>query len=378
MDTEGSAGANERRTIDGETCEVVTALADAGNYDEARNRAINAARAALLALQRQRIKQDLRDFIREEAEEGPRGAWSRYREEFESVLVARTEGELQRCRVLDASAAQVQGGFRGRATVACPERLLFPTHRLQALVARADAGPADFEHLAGVYESEQQLGLAEQALRWSYDRGGGAAAALALAKHYGRRALDAEALRWCDVVTRDAQGGELAQEAASRAEELRQRIEPADRLIEQLLRVAESKQDRTRFQAYVLERQPAAGGVDWELRWTLRGDLDRRVLKMWLDDSLTPAWWAENESDEPKPSARDGGVRFTLPAQGSTARVLFWSLPLDSDLWPRLVAWKNVEIKLAEAGDEERLRLRDLVVGLRNSGAVAAMLTVGE
>lgn len=375
-DTQGSAGANERREIDGEACEVVTASAEAASYDDARNRAIAAARAALLALQRQRLKQDLRDFIREEATTEGGRTKARYREEVESVLIARTEGELQRCRVLDASAAPFAAGFRGRATVACPERVLFPTRRLQALVQRADSVPEDFVRLADVYESEQQQGLAEQALRWSYDRGGGAASALALAKHYGRRALDAEALRWCDVAARDAAGTELAAEAAARAAELRLRVEASDRLVAQLLQVAETKQDRSRLQAYVLERRPTSTGVDWDVRWTLRGDLDRRVLKMWLDDSLTPAWWAEDESDEPRASPRDGGVRFSLPRGAAPARLLFWSLPLDSELWPRLVAWKNTEIKLAGADEQQRLQLRDLVVGLRNSGAVAAVVPI--
>jgi hypothetical protein len=55
---------------------------------------------------------------------------------------------------------------------------------------------------------------------------------------------------------------------------------------------------------------------------------------------------------------------------------LFWSLPLDSEIWPRLVAWKNVEVKLAEANEIQRLQLRDLVVALRNSNAVAAVVPI--
>jgi len=374
-DGAGSAGANERREIDGELCEVVTASAEAPSYDEARNRAIAAARTALLALQRQRIKQDLREFIREEVEIRDAARKLRYREEVESVLVARTEGELQRCRVLDAVAAPAASGFLGRATVACPERIIFPTRRLQALVSRGDAGPVDFQQLAAVYEAEDQPGLAEQALRWSYDRGGGADAALLLAKHYGRRALDAEALRWCEIAAGAAAGTQVAAEAQARAAELRQRVETTDRLVAQLLQVAESKQDRSRLQADA-ERRRTSAGVDWEVNWTLGGDLDRRVLKMWLDDSLTPAWWVENESDEAKPSARHGGVAFTLPHDTPPARLLFWSLPLDSELWPRLVAWKNIEVKVAEADVQLRLQLRDLVVGLRNSNAVAAVVSV--
>jgi hypothetical protein len=375
-DREGSTGGVERREIDGETFEVVTATAEAASYDDARNRAINAARAALLALQRQTIRQELRDFIREETEVQDNQRRLRYREEVESVLVARTEGDLQRCRVLDATAASLGTGFRGRATVACPERVLFPTRRLQALVLRNDVAPAAFVELADLYESEGQVMLAEQALRWGYDRGGGAATALALAKHFGRRALDADALRWCDVAARDAAGTPIAAEASTRAAELRQRVETAERLVAQLLQVAETKQDRARFRAYVLERTPTAAEVEWDVRWTLRGDLDRRVLKMWLDDSLTPAWWAEDESDEPRPSARDGGVRFALPRDSKPARALFWSLPLDSELWPRLVAWKNVEFVLADADVQQRLQLRDLVVALRNSSAVASVVPI--
>ncbi len=374
--TEGSAGANVRRLLDGEWCEVVTATAEAATYDDARNRAINSGRASLLALQRQRIKQDLRDFVREELEGDSSGERTRYREEMESVLVARTEGELQRCRVLESAAAPIAAGFRGVATVACPERVIFPTRRLQALVQRADTAPAAFSELAMTYEGEGQNGLAEQALRWGYDRGGGAEAALTLAKHFGRRALDADALRWCEVAARDAKGTPLAAEAAARADELRQRVDSADRLIKQLVQVAESKQDRARFSAYVLDRRRSATGIEWDVRWQLRGDLDRRVLKMWLDDSLTPAWWAEDESDEPKPSARDGGVRFALDKDAPPARVLFWSLPLDSELWPRLVAWKNVEVQLSEATDVQRLQLRDLMVALRNSNAVAAVVSI--
>lgn len=373
----GSSGANERRMIDGEWWEVVGATAEAATYDDARNRAIAAARAALLALQRQRIRQDVRDFVREEAA-GENGATrSRYREEFESVLVARTEGELQRCRVLEASARPgADGVYLGTAVVACPERVLFPTRRLQTLVQRMDATPAMLLELAAEYETEGQAGLAEQALRWAYDRGGGAEAALALAKHFGRRALYADALRWCDVAARDAPGTPIGAEAASRGEELRRRIETSEQLVAQLLQVAESKQDRTRFAASVFDRRPAPGGVEWEVRWELRGELDRRVLKMWLDDTLTPAWWAEDETDEPRPSARDGGVRFTLPDDAPPAKILFWSLPLDSELWPRLVAWKNVEIDLDRADEQQRLQLRDLVVGLRNSSAVAAVVPV--
>lgn len=379
---EGSAGAVERREVDGEWSEVVTGTAEAPSYDEARNRAINAARASLLALQRQRIKQNLRDSIREEIDVQDNQTRTRFREEVESVLIARTEGELQRCRVLEATATPSAQGFRGRATVACPERVLFPTRRLQLLLQRVGIGPDEFVQLAETYESEAQYGLAEQALRWGYDRGGGAQAALALAKYYGRRVLDAEALRWCDVAARDAAGTPLAAEAAARASELRQRVESAERLVAQLLQVAETKQDRALFQASVFERRATSSGRDWEVRWSLRGDLDRRVLKMWLDDSLTPAWWAEDESDEPRPSAREGGVRFSLPRDPPKARILFWSLPLDSDLWPRLVAWKNVEVVLDGGPDQadelQRLHLRDLVVGLRNSGAVAAVVPIDE
>ena len=119
---------------------------------------------------------------------------------------------------------------------------------------------------AATYEGEGQNGLAEQALRWSYDRGGGAGAALELAKHYGRRALDADALRWCDVAARDAAGTPIAVEAAARAEELRKRVDSADRLAEQLVQVAESKQDRARFSAYVLDRKRTGDGVEMLLQ----------------------------------------------------------------------------------------------------------------
>jgi hypothetical protein len=49
-------------------------------------------------------------------------------------------------------------------------------------------------------------------------------------------------------------------------------------------------------------------------------------------------------------------------------------------LWPRLVEWKNCEVKLGagEADEPLRLRLRDLLVGLRNSRAAAAIVPVAQ
>lgn len=377
---QGSAGTIERRMLDGELHEVAHGSADAKTADDARNGAVAAARASLVAYQKQRIKQDLTVAVSEKISgEGGQNS-SRYREEMQSLLVARSDGELQRCRVLDAPPAQrVDTGYRATATVAIPERLLFPQRRLQALVEDGKAPVDSFVQLAHVYEGEGQLSLAEQALRWAYDRGGGAAAALELAKHCGRRALEADALRWCEVALREAPADSpLAAEAKARAETVRGAVEPADRLAEQLVQVAESKRDPTRFSAHVLDRRVAGGEVAWDLRWSIRGNQEARVLKTWFDDSLTPAWWASDEGDEPQPSARDGGVQFNLPRDAKPARVIFWLLPLDSELWPRLIEWKNVEVKLGEGASDEqqRLRLRDLLVGLRNSRAVAAIVPV--
>lgn len=372
-----SAGAVTRSVFDGEPCEVVTATATADSYDAARSNAEAEARAALLRFQRQRVRQELRTFIAEEQTVGAEGTHSRSRQETESLLVASSEGELRNVRVLRADAARRGAGFLGTATVACPARSLFPHERLQAALRSADPSAEALLALAAEYETEGHALLAEQTLRQANTRGGGARAALALGHHLGRRGFEAEALRWYEIAARQTDpAGPIAAEVQARVADIRAQVPSAADLVDQLLRVAEARQD-PRF-AVSGDRSVRAESVEWSVRWTIKGDVERRVLRMWLDDTLTPVWWADDETVAPGPSDRAGGIKFSQRRGAATARILFWALPADSDLWPMLVDWRGTELQLGEGAcpEAERIKLRDVLQALRRVDVAAAVMTV--
>lgn len=372
-----SAGAVTRSVLDGEPCEVVTSTSTADSYDAARSNAEAEARAALLRFQRQRVRQDLRTFIAEEQTTGAEGTRARSRQETESLLVASSEGELRNVRVLRADAARRGTGFLGTATVACPVRSLFPHERLQAALRSAETSAEALLALAAEYETEGHQLLAEQTLRWANTRGGGARAALALGHHLGRRGFEAEALRWYEIAARQTDpAGPMGAEIQARVDDIRAQVPSAADLVDQLLGVAEARQD-PRF-VVTADRAVRAESVDWSVRWTIRGDAERRVLRMWFDDSFTPVWWADDESVEPGPSDRAGGIKFSLRRGATRARVLFWALPVDCDLWPMLVAWRGTELKLGDGAcpEAERIKLRDVLQALRRVDVAAAVMTV--
>ncbi len=368
------------RDIEGVRHEVVTATSTAATRDDARNRAVTEAMAALQRFVSTRIKQDVRHLVAESQTTGPRGIETRSREESESLIVASSQGELKHARVLQAPPpTETPTGFAGAATVGCPTHLLFPHARLQSLLASGTATPQALIDLANAYDSEEgHAALAEESLRWACEKGGGAAASMALAQHLMRRGFEAEALRCYELAIRQAgEDSPLATEARARVTDIRDHLDTVASLTEELLRLAESRKD-ARFSVRGV-RAARSDRIDWEVRWDITTPPERRVLKMWLDDSFTPVWFVEDESVMPGPSqARNGGVGFSLPRGSQPARVLLWALPVDSDLWPVLVAWRNTELRLEPGAcpDEQRVKLRDVVQALRRTDVAAGVVNV--
>ncbi len=363
--------AQEERTIDGQRCWVASGEAEGDTPDAAKEAAVAAARARLLAFRGTRISREVSQTWREQiAQRGKQDATGTYDETTESRLRETVTGELRGSFVVTSRAERRTGArFAGSAEVACPERTLLPHRRLTTLHAEKTAVLADYLQLAQEYEVDEP-GLAEQTLQLAWARFATSQAALAIAQRAMRAERDGDALLFAEMAAEKAgDDGAVKQAALDVVRAVRARVPRVEALVQDLLRAAQARNTPQLLSA-TLTMEPGRALIGWQVD----DAASARLLKTWVDHELT-LHWSYRSDDAAK-------VTFAWPPATPSAMpstLIVWRIAADSPLWQELEKVTNrAWPRTGEVAEADRLTLRDLVRALIASPAPAAIVRLPD
>jgi hypothetical protein len=367
--TLGAAGlpAQERQEIKGVVHWVDRGEATADTLDAAKDGAVAAARARLLKFRSVRSESELQQTWRERIGRGG----GEYQEDVTARVKETAAGELRDSHVLESSAVLEGSKWKGVAKVACPERTLLPHRRLTDLMLRKDAASDDYLLLASEYAVAEPA-LEKQTLRMAWEKFATAKAALAIARSEARGGRDGEALTFADLAAGKAgDDKDVLAAVEDLRQEVRARVPSVEDLVREVLEIA-----RTRSMAEgAVGAELVHDGGKAHIEWPIGGS--DRVLKTWIDHEITLHWNRPYEDG----SLDDGTARqmnFSWPPKEGgkhDAVLVLWRLPEQSDAWKAMATVANMAWRrTGEVAQAERMRLRELVQGLRATpGAVAVV-----